>query len=147
MRRAGAHRRHIAPSGDPVTAHPYIGEIPRGERHAQAFPMLSPTQIERIALAGKRVAIRAGEVIADPGDREHLLLVVLSGSIDISLPGLDGETLVAVHRAGNFTGEMTSLQSAGSVVRVRGGEDGEAIEVNREQLRRIMQNDAELSEL
>jgi thioredoxin reductase (NADPH) len=130
-----------------MTGYSYIGEIPRGERHAQAFPILSSAQMERVALAGKRVAIRAGEVIANPGDREHLLLVVVSGSIDISLPGLDGETLVAVHRAGNFTGEMTSLQSAGSVVRLRGSEGGEAIEVDREQLRRIMQNDAELSEL
>jgi thioredoxin reductase (NADPH) len=130
-----------------MTANSYVGEIPRGDRHAQAFPVLSAAQIERIAQSGKRIAFRAGEVLANPGDREHLLLAVLSGTIDISLPGLDGETLVAVHRAGNFTGEMTSLQSAGSIVRLRASEDGEAIEVDREQLRRIMQNDAQLSEL
>jgi|ERR1700723_447084 len=66
-------------------------------------------------------------------------MLVLSGSIDIVLPGLLGETLIVVDRAGSFSGEMSSIRSAGSIVR--------ATDIDDAQLRQIIQADSELSEI
>jgi thioredoxin reductase (NADPH) len=116
-------------------------------RREQMFPKLTPAQVGRLEAYGKRLRIRAGEVLAEPGDRRGRMLVVLSGAIEIVLPGMAGETLVTVHTTGNFSGEMSALRGAGSTVRVRVREDGEVIAIEHEDLRRVVQNDSELSEL
>ncbi len=111
------------------------------------FPKLTPAQTGRLEAYGRRMRIRAGEVLAEPGDRYGRLLVVLSGAIEIVLPGIAGETPVTIHRAGDFAGEMSALRGAGGTVRARVSEDGEVIAIEREDLRRLVQADAELSEL
>ncbi len=119
----------------------------RETRREQMFPKLTPAQIDRLHAYGKRVRIRAGEVLAEPGDRHGRLLIVLSGAIEIVLPGLAGETRVTVHSAGDFAGEMSALRGAGGTVRARVRDDGEVIAIEHEDLRRLVQADAELSEL
>ena len=119
----------------------------RETRREQMFPKLTPVQTGRLAAYGRGMRIRAGEVLAEPGDRYGRLLVVLSGAIEIVLPGIAGETPVTIHRAGDFAGEMSALRGAGGTVRARVSEDGEVIAIEREDLRRLVQADAELSEL
>src|SRR6202030_1514863 len=48
---------------------------------------------------------------------------------------------------GDFTGEMSTLRGTGVLARIRVREAGAALLIDAEQLRRIVQNDAELSEL
>ena len=119
----------------------------RETRREQMFPKLTPAQIGRLDAYGKRKRIRAGEVLAEPGDRHGRLLVVLSGAIEIVLPGIAGEMPVTVHTAGDFAGEMSALRGAGTTVRARVRDDGEVIAIEQEDLRRLVQVDAELSEL
>ena len=119
----------------------------RETRREQMFPKLTPEQIARLEGYGQRMRIRAGEVLVEPGDRYGRLLVVLSGAIEIVLPGIDGETLVTVHTAGGFAGEISALRGAGAAVRARVRDDGEVITIEHERLRHLVQADAELSEL
>jgi thioredoxin reductase (NADPH) len=116
-------------------------------RRDQMYPKLTPNQIERIRGFGKAVPIRAGEVLVEPGQRYGGMLVVLSGSIAIVRPGMAGEEPITVHTPGSFVGEMSSLRGAGGHVRARVQESGEAIAVDHEGLRRLVQSDAELSEI
>jgi thioredoxin reductase (NADPH) len=116
-------------------------------RREQIFPKLSPAQIGRLEAYGSRTRIRAGEVLTEPGDRHGRILVVLSGSIEVVLPGIAGETPITIHTAGSFGGEMSTLRGSGASVRARVGEDGEVIAIEHEGLLRVVQNDAELSEL
>lgn len=116
-------------------------------RREQIFPKLSPAQIGRLEAYGSRTRIHAGEVLTEPGDRHGRILVVLSGSIEVVLPGIAGETPVTVHTAGSFGGEMSTLRGSGASVRARVREDGEVIAIEHEGLLRVVQNDAELSEL
>ena len=60
---------------------------------------------------------------------------------------MSGETLVVVHTAGSFTGEMSTLQGVGSLVRSRVRDAGEVLVITEDHLRTIIQTDAELSEL
>ncbi|HXJ34394.1 MAG TPA: FAD-dependent oxidoreductase [Candidatus Eisenbacteria bacterium] len=116
-------------------------------RREQMFPKLTPAQIDRLEAYGSRMRIRAGEVLTEPGDRHGRILVVLSGAIEVVLPGIDGETPITVHTAGSFGGEMSALRGSGATVRARVREDGEVIAIEHEGLLRVVQNDAELSEL
>jgi thioredoxin reductase (NADPH) len=75
------------------------------------------------------------------------MFVVLSGSIEVVQPALDGESLIVVHTPGSFSGEMSMLRSIGSLVRMRVREAGEVLAISEENLRAIIQTDSELSEL
>jgi thioredoxin reductase (NADPH) len=86
-------------------------------------------------------------VLAEPGDRNRHLLVVISGSIEISRPGITGREVITVHTPGDFAGEMSNLSETGSFVRARMQEAGEVLAIDNEHLRTIVQTDAELSEL
>lgn len=73
-------------------------------RREQMFPTLTPAQIERLAAYGKKVPIRAGEVLAEPGERCGGILVVLSGAIEILRPGIGGKERMTVLLPGHFPG-------------------------------------------
>jgi thioredoxin reductase (NADPH) len=111
------------------------------------FPTLTPAQIERLHHYGKRIATHAGQILAEPGDRFGGTVVVLSGAIEILRPGLAGEELVSVHTAGHFAGEISALRNSGGFVRLRVRDAGEVISIDHEGLKRLVQADAELSEL
>jgi thioredoxin reductase (NADPH) len=119
----------------------YIG------RKAQMFPQLTAAQIARLEAHGSHRRMSAGEILAQPGDRNLPMLVVLSGSIEVVQAGMNGEVLVVVHEAGSFTGEMSTLQGIGSLVRSRVREAGEVLVITEDRLRTLIQTDAELSEL
>jgi thioredoxin reductase (NADPH) len=115
-------------------------------RQAQMFPQLTPAQVSRLEGHGHRVTTRPGEVLAEPGERRPLF-VVLSGSIEVVQVGIGGEVPVTVHMPGSFTGEMSTLRGVGSMVRMRVREAGELLAIDEGPLRAIIQNDAQLSEL
>jgi thioredoxin reductase (NADPH) len=116
-------------------------------RRAQMFPELTPAQVARLERHGTRVRTNKGDVLAEPGERYRRLMVVLSGSIEIVRPGISGEELVTVHTVNHFAGEMSTLRGAASVVRARVREEGEILAIDSDNLRTIVQTDAELSEL
>jgi thioredoxin reductase (NADPH) len=120
---------------------PFVG------RKAQMFPQLTAAQMARLEAHGTHNRISKGEILMEPGDRHRPMLVVLSGSIEVSQTGMNGEVLVVVHTAGSFTGEMSTLQGIGSLVRARVRDAGEVLAITEDRLRTIIQTDAELSEL
>jgi thioredoxin reductase (NADPH) len=117
------------------------------KRREQVFPKLTPGQIERLEAHGQRTATRAGEVLVEPGDRHHALLVVLSGSLEVALPGMRGEELLTVLVPGDFSGEMSTLRGVAGFARIRARESGAVLEIDEESLRDVVQTDAELSEI
>ena len=118
-----------------------------GERRDQTFPTLTPAQIARLTPHGKRIAIHKGQILAEPGERHRKLFVVLSGSIEVVRPTMQGEQLLIVIEPGGFTGEMSTLRGVGSLVRARARADGEVLAIPDDQLRTVVQTDARLSEL
>jgi thioredoxin reductase (NADPH) len=115
-------------------------------RDAQIWPRLSEAQIARLTPHGRKVTLRKGEVLAEPGDRVPMY-VVLSGSIEIVQPGLNGEVPVVIHTAGKFSGDVGTLRGIGAALRTRVREDGEALAIDEAHLRTVVQTDSELSEL
>jgi thioredoxin reductase (NADPH) len=117
------------------------------DRAAQMFPRLSAAQIERISAVGKRREVRAGELLIDIGDQKTGFYVVLSGSVDVVRPLGEREEPVTTHGPGEFTGEINMLSARRSLVRARAATDGTVIDVDRDDLRTLVQRDPELSEI
>jgi thioredoxin reductase (NADPH) len=116
-------------------------------RRPQMFPTLTPVQMTRLEAFGTRKRVLAGEVLAQSGEREGRIFVVISGSVEILRAGLSIEERITLHTAGQFTGEMSTLRGARSLVRARVFEDGEVLIVDHDNLRRLVQTDATLSEI
>jgi len=115
-------------------------------RDEQIFPTLKQWQIERVAAHGRVRRAERGEVLAEVGDPHIHIFVVHSGEIEIIQPG-DTESVVAVFRPGQFTGEMSMISGRRAILRVRMKEAGDVIELDREHLMAMVQTDAELSEI
>ena len=78
-------------------------------RIEQIFPKLTSTQIRRITPHGRIRTAKRGEVLSEQGDSAASFFVVVSGELEILRPSGAVETLVTVHRSGQFTGEVGTL--------------------------------------
>ena len=63
------------------------------------------------------------------------------------MPSTAGDEVIVAHRSGQFTGEGSMISGRRSLGRLRVSRDGEVAELSREQVRRVVQTDAELSEI
>jgi len=111
----------------------------------QAFPALTPSQIDRIRPIGQIRQTKVGEILFEPGDTTVPFFVLLSGALEIVQPTVTGERLIVTHQAGSFTGEMTMISGRGALARGRVTAAGEFIELTPEALRILVARDGELS--
>jgi thioredoxin reductase (NADPH) len=116
-------------------------------RRAQMFPKLTAQQIARLESHGRQAQTRAGELLQDVGDRPREFFVVVAGSLEVDTPTSSEYEPMTVLTAGDFTGELSALRGSSGLARIRVKEPGAVVAVEVEQLRSIVQTDAELSEL
>jgi thioredoxin reductase (NADPH) len=116
-------------------------------RNEHVFPILSAEQIQRIAAHGQQRPIREGEILIESGSPTVPFFVVVSGEVEIVGPSRTGETLVTIHAAGQFTGEVNMISGRRALFRARARKSGTVIELTREQMLSLIQTDAQLSEI
>src|ERR1700732_2734028 len=122
--------------------------IPESPEQTEAmFPKLDAGQTAQVAACGQRRDAQTQEVIREPGDLHHSIFVVLSGRIEVFRVSTDGETVLHVLGRGEFTGDVNLLSGRGTLVRGRAVEASTLVEINRANLRHIMQTDAALGEI
>ena len=113
----------------------------------QVFPTLTAAQIARLAVHGQVRHVQRGEVLMEAGEQPSRFFVVTAGHMEIVRPSGSTEALVAVLRPGQFTGEVTMLSGRRGFVRMRAGEPGAVLEVERDHVLALVQTDSELSEI
>ncbi len=111
------------------------------------FPTLDPEQISRLAVHGKRRSAEEGEVLVEQGERTSRFLVVLTGELEVVQSIGAREETIAVHRPGQFFGDIHLLSGRPSIVRARMGKPGEVLELDRESLQAVVQSDSQLGEI
>jgi thioredoxin reductase (NADPH) len=116
-------------------------------RIEQIFPKLTLTQIRRITPHGRTRTTKRGEVLYEQGDSAASFFVVVSGELEVLRPSGAVETLVTVHRSGQFTGEVGTLSGRRTMFRVRATKPGKVIELDRRHMLTLVQTDAELGEI
>ena len=118
-----------------------------GDIRGEAFPTLTAEQIDRIRPVSKVRKVKVGDILFESGDSDVPFFVLLSGSMEIVQPDLQGERLLVKHEAGGFTGEMTMISGRRSLARGRVTEAGEFLEMGNQEFRALVARDAELSEI
>jgi thioredoxin reductase (NADPH) len=113
----------------------------------QIFPKLTPAQIRRVASHGHIRKTERGEVLYEQGVSAAPFFVVVSGELEVVRPSGSVETLVTVHRSGQFTGEVGTLSGRRTMFRVRVTKRGKVIELDRQHMLTLVQTDAELGEI
>jgi thioredoxin reductase (NADPH) len=113
----------------------------------QAFPVLTAAQIARLQVGSTVRRVEPGEILFQPGDTGVPFFVLISGAMEIVQPGLAGESPVAKHGPGEFTGEITMISGQRCLVRGRVTAPGEFLEISGEGLKSLVAKDAELGEI
>ncbi len=110
----------------------------------EIFPTLTAAQIERLTPLGRERSFSAGDTLFEAGGTDRPLMVLLEGEIEILS---DRDTVVTIHRPGNFSGDVDVIAGHPAVVRARGRAAGRILEVPAERVRRLVQTDPELSQI
>jgi thioredoxin reductase (NADPH) len=116
-------------------------------RREQMFPKLADAQLQRAQRYGERRLVRKGEILFDQGSTGLGIQIVLGGALEIVRPGLAGDDLITVHHAGEFTGEVNTLSGRRALVRGRMVEDGDVLFVDQQGLRKLIQEDPDISDV
>lgn len=111
---------------------------------AEIFPTLTREQVGRIAPFARERTFADSETLWNQGQRNNPMFVVVEGEIAI-LSGND--QLVTVHHPGAFSGDVDLLSGRPTVVRGRAQGVTRVLELGQDHLRRLVQTDAELSEI
>ncbi len=117
------------------------------DANTQAFPALTPAQINRLRSGGSLRNVKQSEILFEPDDTSVPFFVLLSGRLEIVQPTFTGEREIITHGPGEFTGEINMISGTRSLVRGRVTEPGEFLEISPEGLRSVVARDAELSEI
>jgi thioredoxin reductase (NADPH) len=115
-----------------------------GTRPERIYPVLTTTQLDRISPHGRRRRVAQGEVLMQPGESASRVFIVVAGRLDVVRPSAAEEVVVSF-TPGMFTGEASMLAGRRGLAQIRAGEDGEVIEVGRDDLLTLIQTDGELS--
>jgi len=116
-------------------------------RLEKIFPKLTQAQIGRIAAYGRTRSVQTGDILIEQGDTSMPFFVVVTGEVEIVRPFGAHETLITIHGNGQFTGDVNMLSGRRSLVRARASKPSEVIELDHKDLLRLVQNDAELSDI
>ncbi|HWO37516.1 MAG TPA: FAD-dependent oxidoreductase [Candidatus Acidoferrum sp.] len=113
----------------------------------QTWPVLTDTEIDRARPFGRVRQAELGEILYRPGDVGASCYILLSATVQIVQPSIDGERLITNHRPGTFTGEAGMIAGQRTVVLARVIQGGEVLEVRPEDLRILVARDARLNEI
>jgi len=113
----------------------------------EMFPVLTPEQQARVLAHGQSRKTESGETVVEPNAQGLKFFVVVAGKLNLSRPNDDRGEVFAVCGPGMFTGELNILSGRRGLVRIRAAEPSELIEIDREELRGLVQTDSELSDI
>ena len=112
-------------------------------------PRLSSVQLDRLISYGVAQQVRVRDVVFRPGDAAYDLIVIESGRIQIVAPAThdEPEAVLAEYGPGSFLGELNLLTGQTAYLTARVVEAGTIHRLARDQFRRLMAEDADVSDL
>lgn len=116
-------------------------------RGYQMFPILEPSEIERVRRFGEVRSYAAGEAVATVGHVSPGLIIVLSGHVDVTRSDQFGSRAAIVTLGpGAFMGELAQLAGRPALVDAHAQDLVEALVIAPDQLRALLIAEAELGE-
>lgn len=117
------------------------------DRQGDMQPTLSDADLDRIAGYGEVRRVEVGTVLFDVGDQQTEFVLVLSGRLAIDSIGCEQTDRIVEHGRGSFSGEIDMFSNRRAVVRGTVTESGEMAFLGRDQFRRMLATNADLSEV
>ena len=127
-----------------------VHEVTSGlvSRQHQAFPDLTPEQIERMAPLGERRAWADGALLFEAGRTGPGLFVILSGEVAVTRrDGLGNDIHIATQGPGQFIAEVGQLSGKPALADGRAMGEVKALLLAPEALRTLLVAEAEVGEL
>jgi thioredoxin reductase (NADPH) len=116
-------------------------------RRHQMFPVLEPSEIERVRRFGVVRSYGAGEALAKVGEVGHGLTIILAGKVDVTQHDESGRRVpIVTHGPGAFMGELAQLAGRRALVDAHALEPVESLVIPPDRLRALLIADAELGE-
>jgi thioredoxin reductase (NADPH) len=111
------------------------------------FPALAQTDIERLRRFGATRRYEAGESIVKAGQIAPGLIVILSGTVEVTQGcGPNQRQTIVTHQSGQFVGELAQLSGRPSLVDAAALEPVQGLVIPSDRLRDLMVQEAELGE-
>ncbi len=126
-----------------------IATCPTGAKDAQAWPTLTPAQLDRLTIHGRPVDVAAGDVIFRAGEPTSELIAIESGWVEVFRGAIRDcpEDLVVTHGPGRFVGEFTLFTGQSRYLGARAVTAGRIHRISLEGFRALMAEDPELSDI
>src|SRR5215510_7772921 len=118
-----------------------------GSSPDETFPVLSVDQQARVSTHGRIRNVTSGEILVELNQHPNMVYVVIEGKLEALRVSDNKEEVFAVCGRGMFTGELNVLTGRRGLARIRAGEAGELIEIEREALLNLVQTDSELGDI
>ena len=118
--------------------------------HLQAgrSPILDPSQIDVLRPYGRELPVAPGELLFAAGDESYDFIVVLEGGAEIvENHGRPDETVLVTYGPSQFLGEISLLSGQRAFLTARSTTAGRILQVGVDQLRTVMAQELDLSEL
>ena len=114
-----------------------------------AFPQLTAAQLQRLEPHGHRRKLAHGEVVGEPGQPVTKIFVVVSGRLAAFTQTTiqASKDLAISFTAGMFTGERSVLAGGRFLGRISAAMPSEVLEIERDELLKLMAIDTELSDI
>src|SRR5436305_725982 len=105
-----------------------------------AFPILDDAQVAELGqcTAAEPRSYKDGQTLVQVGQRDFHLFIVKSGEIEVIDYSGDEPRTVTVHRKGGFTGDVSHLTGAPSVIGLVARGDSEVYEISRDAVRHVL---------
>jgi hypothetical protein len=113
----------------------------------QTWPVLTEVEIDRARPYGRARPVELGEILYRPGEVGRPCFILLSASLEIVQPTIQGERLVTILCPGMFTGEAGMIAGQRTIVLARVIQAGEVLELRPDDLRILVARDAGLNEI
>ncbi|MEM7459561.1 MAG: FAD-dependent oxidoreductase [Pseudomonadota bacterium] len=107
----------------------------------------SPDQLELLKGYGRVQSHAEGAVLTEEGDTHQDFLVTLSGETHIFVTAPEGPKRVGWMETGQFTGDISVITGAASLVRVKMGKAGELLHIAHDRLQDLLVANSELSDI
>lgn len=102
------------------------------------FPKLPDDALDEMKQFGKEIQLNAGDVLFSEGDSNYNFHVVLEGEIEITKQvGVEMKVL-AVHRRGEFMGELSMLTGTGAIASAHAIAPSHVLQIDIETFRHIL---------
>lgn len=117
------------------------------DQRSIAFPQLNEAQIAALDPYSTLKSFALGETLFQAGDLDFKFFIVKTGQVAIVEDSSGEAKLVAVHEAGEFTGDIDMLTGRAAIVSCIAQSDCDVYEISAVDLRRILNEMPQLSDI